>query len=332
MRLTLGDIKASSIPASVGLASCDERFTQMVNEAQQRLVMGPDLWWEFTAKYSICATSGLITWPRYVANILQVTLNRCPIPIRNGWFEFLEGGYGERCPQNTCEWQMFDRGTAVTFDDIDTSGDPKKLKLYSTVTEAAGSKMGILGYDSNGEWIRTQVSGEWVDGEWLSVPTDPLTPSISSFYWSTVTEILKPVTNGDLKLYEYEPISITQRQIGLYESDETRPRYRRTLIGGNIQDWENAAGISVQVKKEFIPVRHGKDNDILMIGSLPAMKNMMKAIYKEDGDDLQSAAVFEAKARKIMDDEASHYLGPTAKIPLRVDASAWAMDNVPYVH
>jgi hypothetical protein len=225
---------------------------------------------------------------------------------------------------------MFDRGTAVTFDDINTDGDPKKLKLYSTVAESAGLTMGILGYDSNGEWIRTQVSGEWMDGEWLTVPVDPLNPSFSSFYWSTVTEILKPVTNGDLKLYEYDPVASSQRQIGLYESDETRPRYRRTLIGGNIQDWDTSAGISVQVKKEFIPVRHGKDNDILMIGSLPAMKNMMKAIYKEDGDDLASASVFEAKARQIMDDEASHYLGPTAKVPLRVDSSAWGMDNVFY--
>jgi len=330
MRLTLGDVKASSIPQRVGLAACDTRFTQMVNEAQQRLVMGPDLWWELTAKYEICATSGRITWPRYVASILMLAVDRYPYPVRNGWFEFLESGYGLRCPTQFCEAQGLDAGTAPTYDDIDVEGNDKKLKIYSTVTEASGMLFGVLGYDQSGQWIRTNVAGTWMDGEWLAVPTDPLVPSVSSFYWSTITEIIKPVTVGDLKLYEYEPIAITQRQIGLYECDETRPRYRRTLVGG-VDGCATSRTVSVMVKKEFIPVRHGKDNDLMMIGNLPALKEMMTCIYKEEADNLEAAAVHDAKARKLMDDEASHYLGPAQKIPLRVDMDAYSMARVPYV-
>lgn len=330
MRLTLGDIKASSIPARVGLAPCDTRFTQMVNEAQQRLVMGPDMWWELTAKYEICSTSGRITWPRFVANVVMMAVDRQPYPIRNGWFEFLESGYGLRCTTRYCETQTLDAGTACTFDDIDVEGNDKKLKLYGTVAETTTEKFGVLGYDQSGQWIRTLVSGEWVDGEWFTVPTDPLVPYLSSFYWSTVTSIIKPITNGDLKLYEYDPVAITQRQIGLYESDETRPHYRRTLVGG-IDGASTSKTVSAIVKKEFIPVRHGKDNDPLMIGNLPAMKEMMTAIYKEEADNLEAAAVHEAKARKLMDDEASHYLGPAQKVPLRVDMDGYSTTGLFYV-
>ena len=330
MRLTLGDVKASSIPQRVGLAACDTRFTQMLNEAQQRLVMGPDLWWELTAKYEICSTSGRITWPRFVANVLMVAVDRVPYPVRNGWFEFLESGYGIRCATEFCEPNALDAGTACTFDDINTAGNDKKLKLYGTVAESAGLTFGVLGYDQNGEWIRTQVGGVWTDGEWMTVPTDPLVPYISSFYYSTITSIIKPVTAGDLKLYEYDAGLLTQRQIGLYESDETRPHYRRTLVGG-IDNCTTAQTVSAMVKKEFVPVRHGYDNDQLMIGNMPALKEMMTAIYKEEADNLEAAAVHEAKARKLMDDEASHYLGPAQKIPLRVDMDAYSMARVPYV-
>lgn len=331
MRLTLADLKLSSLPALMGIASCDARFLEIVNEAQQRLVMSPDTWWETYQKYRMSTCSGMVTWPRQVANIISIAVDCTPYTIRNEWFEFLESGYGQRTSCSLCSPTVIDRGTACVFDDIDTSGNDKTLKLYSSVAETAGLTMGILGWDAGGEWIKTVVGGSWVDGEWLSVPTDPLAPVQSGQNWSAITDIIKPITNSELRLYEYDAGTNTQRTIGIYESDETRPRYRRTLIGGigNGVNSTTAHTVTAMVKREFIPARN--DNDFLLIGNFPALKEMCIGIVKSNGSNLQEASLRMQAAARLMDAEASHYIGQSRVVPIRMDVEAWGMGDVPNV-
>lgn len=331
MRLTLADLKFSSLPGLLGVASCDPRFLEIVNEAQQRLVMSPDTWWETYQKYRLQTCSGMVTWPRQVANIISLTVDCQPYTIRNEWFEFLESGYGQRNSQSLCGPQVIDRGTSSLFEDINTDGNDKGLKLYSSLPEAVGLQMGIMGWDAGGDWVRTSVLGTFVDGEWLDVPLSPLAPITSGRNWSAITDIVKPITSGELILYEYDALIAVQRRIGIYESDETRPKYRRTLIGGigNGIDSETAHTITAMVKREFIPARN--DNDFLLIGNFPAIKEMAIGIVKSNGSNMQEAFVRMREASRLMDAEASHYIGQSRVVPIRMEAEAWGMGDVPYV-
>lgn len=316
MRLTLGDLKNSSIPEVLNVPACSAKFRNIANEAQQRLVQGAELFWGLWQRYAISICNGKITWPRRVASVLQFAYNDRPLAIRNQWFEFLEAGIGIRDPDCPCDLQVFDRGTACTFEDIDPNGDgDKKVRIRTSVAEASGLSFGVFGYKAvSGEWIRTFVNGSWVDGEWLTVPTTTDAVATSTNDFASITDIIKPVTNGDIRMYEY---GTEERIIGLYENDETRPSYRRTLVGSGC----GCAQVTAMVKLEFVPAVN--DNDWLLVGSLPAMKEMMRAVQKRDQDALDEAANFEAAAFKLLDRELAHYTGPGYKAPVRMEGQVW---------
>lgn len=330
MRITLADVKASRIPQVLGVASCDSRFLAMVNEATQRLVMGPEMWWECYQRYKFRVSNGRLTWPRQVAAIWGIAVDDAPYTLHNEWFEYLGTGYGVRESTYFSDSRLIDRGTACVFDDIITTGNDKTIKLYSTVTESTTEKFIVRGYDEDGIWIRTQVDGTWVDGEHIQVPPLSSTPRTSAYSWSAITDIIKPITNGELWLYERDTVTGEQRRIGLYESDETRPRYRRSLVGGVTPEDEETSTqtwcITAMVKREFIPVRN--DNDFLIIGNLPALKEMCQAIQKRETGNLPEAQVHEAEAFRLLDREASHYIGRANTVPLKVTGDCFGMGDV----
>lgn len=331
MRITFGDVKNSRLPKVLGLAPCSSEFMEIVSEAQQRILTGPEVWWEAYQKYSFAVTSGYITWPRQIAAIISVALDSTPVPIRNEWFEYLESGYGIRSATNNPGngLDLVDRGTMCTFKDLDLTGNPKTLKLYSSVSETPLQHFIVMGYDADGVWVRTQEDGSWVDGEYLDVPTSSVTPTTSSKNWSSITNIVKPETNKALYLYEYDATADTQRLIGTYESDETRPSYRRTYLSGLPDELTDCCTVTAQVRRELLPIRG--DNDLLIIGNLPAVKEMAIAIQKRERGNLIEAANHEAKAFELMDREVGHYVSPGAVVPIRVQCSGWGAGEIAHV-
>jgi hypothetical protein len=299
------------------MPSCDARFLALVNEAQQRLVMRDAAWYDFHYRYQISVTNGNITWPREIAAITAISQCCYPIPMRNMWFEFLESGYGLRnCDGQSCEClpEMLDRGVSPLSTDMSGS---YKLKLYCDLSSDNGSVVIVRGYDADGNWIRTVDGSNYIDGEKISTST---TGTLSNKTYSSVKEIIKPETDGPVRLYEYDSTDSSQSLIGTYQWNETVPMYRRSYVGG-ICDPTVTTAINVVAKREFIPV--ADDNDILMVGNLPALKAMCLAILQEDKNDLPSAMVNEQRAYRIMDDEAKHYLGPGMKVPIRVEGETW---------
>jgi hypothetical protein len=334
VRTTLGDAKESSIPAVVGLAACDPRFTSLLNEAQQRLVQGPELWWELLHRYQVCVHEGCITWPRHIASIISAAVCGAPVTIRTEWFEFLESGYGFRCCPDVCDSPLIDRGSAVLFRDVTQPG--RKLRLFSDRTEGAGLQMGIMGWDDAGRWVRSQDSfGAWRDGEWINVPQSGGASTTTTTTFKAVTNIIKPKTNGTLGLYQVESTG-ELRALGFFEHDETRPVYRRSFLPSGCAvacdgTSGSCAGIAVTVlaRREFLPA--SADTDWLIIANLSALKNMMQAIQSEERREAQMAGFYEAKARDILDREASHYLGNPVQ-PLRMETRTWGVGSVPLVY
>lgn len=331
MKLTVADVKNSTAPKAVGYASCDPRFLALLNDAHQRLVMGPEMWWENYQRYEIRVSSGQITWPRQVAHIASLSVDCHPYKLQNEWFEFIGSGYGVRNSTAIgCENRVIDRGASPLFEDIVTTGNDKKLKIYSSVPEAADLTIRFGFWDSAGEWVRSLSGSTWSDGEPLAIPQLPASPTVSVNTVSSVAWAIKPVTNGEIYVYERDEIAGTQRRIALYESDETRPSYRRSLVTGIGTDSETYRTVTCMVKRELTELR--VDNDFLLIGNLPAIKEMMMGVKKRDDGNLGAYEEHKREAFQLLDREASHYLGKGAGIPINGEFETWGAGEICSMH
>lgn len=321
MRTTLGAALASNIPKVLNLCSNDARVIAYINEAQER-ILKRGLWWGCYQKYRICTNNGCLTWPRQIAAIITMAVCSYPVRQRNEWFEFLENGWGLR-DENSCEFQNFNRAEGVgvcSFEDMAADGS-EKIKVYADVTEDASARILLRGYDENGNWIRTLDSGNWVDGEYVSI--DAATPQVSSHYFSSLVNVIKPVTNGVVRLYRYEPVTPTQTAMAIYESDEERPNYRRTFLPnlpllGSTSSTCGTSAVTVMAKMEFIPARTA--NDYLLIGNIPALKDMCMAIKKKEDNLFPVSLQYEASAIAEMEAELRHYVPASNIMPVNFES------------
>lgn len=343
MKRTLGDARdpSSGIPQVLNIAPSDARVARYVNEAQNRL-LNRGKWWGCYMRVRLCVDSDCITLPRQIASVEAITFEGRPMTIRNEFFEFLESGNGiadgTQCTDGThCGGGLssggscgcgalnaYQRGCAPTFADI--CGTNKKIKVYADVTESGSAVITLQGYDENNNWIRTQVGGNWIEGEQVAI--NAASPVTSTKFFSALVAVQKPVTNGVVRLYEYNTDDTTQRAIAIYEPDETQPEYRRIFIKGVKRKEGDACQyrtILAMAKLEFIPAV--KDTDWLLIGNLPALKFACKAIKFEEANDVTNAAIYMNGGRigstmitgaiGELDVELRHYKGSGIVQPIR---------------
>lgn len=333
MKLTLGDARAT-IGRVMGVCSTDSRIPDILNEAVQRLI-SRGKWVGTTARYRICVNSGCITWPRQIETIESFAICDRPGIIRNEWFEFVQDGPGVMAHDENWGNLLIDRGTAISFDDF--NGTNKKIRVYADVAESADAKLFVQYYDSNANWKRTLVSGSWVNGEYITISTTPQN-SESHVLTGGWVGVQKPVTNGVVRVYEYDTVTGAQRPLAIYEPDETRPEYRRSMIPG-LSDMpacdDSSTGctskaVTVMAKLKFIPV--SADTDLLLIGNLPALKDMVQAILKRERNLLGEAAAYEVSAINELQQELASYQGSGPVPAIRVAEKAiWgggAIDNL----
>lgn len=332
IRKTVSDAKDPTqcgISAVANVSPSNDRFLALLNLATQNLVQTGEMFWGLHARYQFCVTDGCLVWPRQIANIETIAVCDRPIPVRNRWFEFLETGVGLRgdgnCNSNTnCGngrgggMALVDRAAPTTCAFADIIGVNKKIKVYADVAEDADAEILLQGNDENRQWIRTFVGGEWVDGEYVSISTTPVT---STKFFSTLVGAQKPLTNGPVRLYEYDTDLTTQRAIAVYENDETRPSYRKQFLGalncaGCCDDDSGVTQVTVMAKLEFIPVR--RDTDWLMIGNFSALESEVQSILKRRNNLAQEAVVWHALAIQTLRDELRHYLGKGVVNPMRM--------------
>lgn len=330
MRTTLLDAKNSRIPAVLNISPDDERFPAYINEAIQRLVQTGEKFHGLYGEFAFCVDNGCITLPRQIANVEAVAVCGHPLTIRGSWFQFLQSGPGmdPQCAGNSCTGSSWGCGMSFqqkagdfcTYRDI--LGENKKIKVYADVSEDADAVITLFGYDENGQWIRSQVGGEWIDGEQVSI--DSTTPQLSTHFFTSLVSVQKPETNGPVRLYEYDTTLLTQREIAVYDPDETNPAYRRVEIRGlptsgccGSTDADcTEAKVTVMAKLEFIPV--ARDEDWLLIGNLPALKDELQAILKSENNLFEESLAWHAKALNGLRAELRHYLGGGIVQPIKL--------------
>jgi hypothetical protein len=343
MRITFSDAKNSRLPSQIGACPTDQRFADLLNEAQERLLIC-GMWWGTVQKWRFCATDGCVALPSQFATLEAVALCGRPIALRDQFYEFLENGFGIRgqtvvsttqgvtspcCGgvSGICGIQeALYRGHYPTFADIQPTG--KKLQLVCDKITDVGKPVLCLGYDDNNNWIRTTQGGVVSDGEVVLLNQGSGSVSVNNF--SAVTDLQPPSNlDGQWWLYEYTVANAAQRLIGQYQYFDVRPSFARYFFPSIIPQVVNGACsqvlVEALVKLDFIPVK--KDTDYLVIGSLPALKEMMMALSKaEDEPDalrkVQIVSAGQTVAKMILDQQLDHYLGSGRKMGMQIVGSS----------
>lgn len=324
MRRTFSDIQNSLIPVDVGIISTSNDFLMLMNEVQERLIyMGR--WWGTCARFQICATSGCITLPRQIATIETVSICGRNMPIRDFWYRIVQTGIGLR-DGPSCWPEAQAQGNFPTFTDI--SGVTSKLLLVCDIPADAGTQILVLGYDPNGNWIRTVQNGVWADGEVISLSVSPGTSSVNIF--SSITDIQAPGgMDGQWWLYQSDTVSTTQILLGTYQYDETRPSYARYFFP-SVSNLTCGSTSTTPVlidcigKLQFVPIV--KTTDYMMIGNIPALKEMAMAVDKSRNEEsgVGSNEILlsgEVTASRILNAELDHQLGAGRTIGINLSGS-----------
>jgi len=333
-RLTLADVQASRIPASVGECPTNTRFIQWVNEAQQRLLT-KGLWFGTYAKYRMAAYGGILTMPPELVTIESVALNHVPISYHDLFYEFLENGFGTRSREQvgtsggsalgeaTGAYGIPEadyRGMFPMFRDLTPNTNPKKLVLVCDLSADTAVTVMVLGRDNNGNWVRTLRNSVYADGEVITLAQSPGTTSVN--YFSEITGLqFSAQRSGQCWLYELDTVTSIQTMIGWYQWHETNPSYGRWLFPSITspasssgvtppskwqQTWTQGQIASPANTAKYIPVLVeviGKrafvpvslPTDYLIIGCIPALKSEMQCVKKLE-DAVSSADVQEAMA------------------------------------
>jgi len=317
---TLGSIK-SRIARVAGLCSTDQRVTDLINEATQRLITR-GRWRGLVARYNFCLSQGCFSAPREIETILSANISNVPVHVENGWYEFVDNGPGYLdSEKSTIGYVVVDRGLAPTFHDI--CGE-RTLRVYADLPEDAGAQILIKGFDENSNPVTTLVGGSYVDGEYIDI--DNATPQNSTKTYTAVTGVQKPVTNGIIRLYEVNAATGVQSLIGLYHPDETIGEFRRYYLDHASTDADNPTCVRVRAKRRYIPV--SADTDRLLIENFGALKFMILAIEKEERNLYDDAAKYESKAIRILGDEWKNYQGETTLGHLNIQFKEFGMGDI----
>lgn len=327
MRSTLGTVR-SAVAKATNLCATDTRVADYVNASIRRL-LPKGMWVGTVRRYRICANNSCLTWPRQIGTIEAAAVCNSPIKIRNEWYEFLEAGPGVQSGVTDCLSQMVDRqGQYCSYDDITANSTTSYIKLYTDVVESAGKYVILGGHDENGNWIRTQVSGSWIDGERVAIPTSPASPVVTSKKFSSLDWVIKDATNGVLRLYEFDGV-VSVKSLAIYEPDETLPSYRRSYIPSlNETSSGECTKRSVVVMAKLAYYKVANDNDFLLIGNEDALVEMCRALRHYEKNNQAEGMAAEALAISYLQQELGNEQGSGAVVQMRVDAEVFGAGMV----
>jgi hypothetical protein len=265
---------------------------------------------------SSCGTC--ITLPREVETVLGVNICGQPALGFDQLFNFHLNGPGDR--NRSCEWSWQDQGGwHSTYRDLVT---PAKLVAYLQTAEDNGKQVIVYGYDTNGNVLRRQVSGEWLNG--YQVPTvygialpDSQAPTIAR-----ITGVFKEATAGSIRLSTIDNGGGAGTLLGVYEPDEKTPQYRRIKINRKAS-WVRVAYMksnpTFSSRYDHIPLR----SRVGFILGMQARKH-----YK----DLQiaDAHAFEADAARLELEAQSKMEPPTHMPPQIIDRTSSLREKSDY--
>ena len=301
MRLTLGALRAAANWGNtIGLCPTSDEFTQVLNQALERL-MHAGKWVGLIQRYQLCTSAACITLPRQFNTVEVMDVCNAPIPIRNGWFEFVDNGPGRATPNGGNYFNLLDRGRGYAL-----FSDPTETCILRLVPRSAsdvGKVINIRGVDANGDIVYT-ASGNTL-GEDVTLAL-PFVDTVTEWGAQTFRDVQKAVTKGYVDVYWY-PVGddSSPTKCGQWEPAETLPDYRRYYLPYivNMSSCDQSTGacgesatpcsspnvtVTALVKLAFVPLS-GDNNEFLPLSNVPALKQAMRAVQLEERGDVEGA-------------------------------------------
>lgn len=336
-RLILSQAR-EDIAEVLGVCPTDPVVVRRLNEAQERLLnrsTDPVGSW---LRYRVCTNaSNCVVLPREVRHVKAFWICNEPGLVLPEWYENLgywNGGRG-MAGDCGCDNQLIDRGTTCVFSNVvSTTAEPRKIQVVASDSSDNGKFITLRYFDANGNRVYTNIDGVVQEGERLTLSTAG-TLTASTVMTGGLYHVVKGVTNYPVRLYSWDVNSAVQvAQMALYAPSETTPIYREMFIPG-FTDRDSCCGgvesddeecdsepwksVTLAVRLQHIPVV--VDNDPLVIGNLPALKDMVQAMLMRRRHEYDAADRLEASAAGEIDGEISSYLGdgalPVLKMPDR---------------
>lgn len=313
IKRTLSDVKPElrRVASQSGLRVDDPRLVEYINLAQERLLSLVDNIPGTVHRLKFCAYDRTIALPTKYERILAASIDRYNNGVFGSWYEFMDFGPGH-LDRAAGFPALVDRGESPVF--FQATCEPKKVRVYSTTDERDDDvrpQVRVFGYDDKGAWVRSQVDGSWVDGIALEIRGDEATEAAagsedSEVKFSKITQVTKPVTRGGVELHWVDNTDSDVTYLcARYENFETNPSFRMyhapAILDGK------ATVVHLLARVRFTPAK--LDTDTLIVPSLPALRLAMRALAKEDSDQVGDSAGLWELAAKVLRDEARQYFG-----------------------
>ena len=287
-------------------------------------------WWggwvtmAFTA--AILNRAAYITTPREVARLTDVAVCGRPIPMHNGFYEYLEFGSGlqpKPCRNNTCgsTFAAYDRDNVATLSPLLGT---RTIRVYLTDGRDVGRRVLLQGKDQNGLVILTTDpgTGRAASGEYLKLAS-PFTDSVNLF--SDISGLQKDETFGPAQLFQVDPATAVEEPLSVIEPREGTASYRRYLVSGipGINLCCLSPGtlkLTAQARLDFVPVLN--ETDFLTIPNVPALLEESMSIRYNRMDSTtaaQQAALHHQRALALLFGQLDKFLGKVStavKVPL----------------
>lgn len=316
MKIKFGSVKAA-LAKVCNLASTDSRVKDYANRAIERLLYEGN-WVDTTVRFQACVSENCLVWPREIESILSAWICSSPMQLRGQFYESLENGPGLASGSCGPCLTLVDRGTSVTFDWVTETG--YKLAIYSDGTESAGTVL-LRYYSSTGNKVYTTYLGNVIEGERLVIPAaGGYSVGTYEALPGGLYHVEKPVTNREIRLYAQKISDASLKPLAYYQPDETLPVYRQSYItelssGGSCEETQ----VTVIGKLRFIPIVN--DDSVLLISHVEAVRLGVQAVYAEEANVPERAAVYWALAIKCLQDQNRHHRGAGQIDPIRFAGS-----------
>lgn len=253
----------------------------------------------------LCVDGQCVSLVREIETVLAVNIGGHPALGRDELFSFHLNGPGDFC--TPCDFTWVNSGGFPTYRDLRCPG---KLVAALDRPEDAGKMLKVFGFDDQNRPLRTQVGAGWVDG--YLVPTVfgyPL-PDAGAPTVGRIVDIQKDPTIGNVRLSTFDNSTTSGTLLGVFEPDETLPRYRRIRIN------RNCSWVRIQYRRRSLDVTSW--NDRIYLHSRLALVLAMRAVKKYSEADLGSALGFEAQATRLLTEQESVLSAPVNN-PVQVD-------------
>lgn len=256
----------------------------------------------------ICVDGNCVTLPREVETILAVNLCGCPLISRDSLFTFHINGPGDGC---SCSYTYQDTGNHFTYKDIQC---PSKLVAFLESPEDQGKILRVFGFDEQNRPLQTKIGNAWEEGLRVPMIYGYALPALSDPYVSRITGVVKDVTVANVRLSSFDNAANvaggTGTLLGIFEPDETLPRYRRIKLG-HCGGW-----VRICYRRKSYELRSLEDR-IFITSRLALIMAMRANQFYNDGD-IANGNAFEANATRIITERENSLTGP-ARSPVQID-------------